>query len=33
MKLNINPFKVGPLESHTPLETFPRPVAVLEIFM
>ena len=34
LKINIIPFKVVPLGSHTPPETLlPLPVAVLEIFM
>jgi hypothetical protein len=34
LKINIIPFKVVPLGSHTQPETlFPLPVAVLEVFM
>jgi hypothetical protein len=34
LKINIIPFKVVPLGSHTSPETlFPHPVAVLEVFM
>jgi hypothetical protein len=33
LKINIIPFKVVPLGSHTQPETFPLPVAVLEDFM
>jgi hypothetical protein len=34
LKINIIPFKVVPLESHTqPKSLFPLPVAVLEEFM